>query len=148
MVDYYCHVAIKRKIKVRPNTKLEGFPFLLFPTCHLIPDTNSFFRVIIIIPRSLLLSLLPQLLQCNQGIDQEFCHLRKFRLQQRVEGQKASTHHSSKSLGLSHTLCQHHNFFLLHGECWQLLANQVFNTLEQLYIIPEKRQDTSSHQPS
>lgn len=75
-------------------------------------------------------------------------HLKKFSLQQQGQGQKSSTHHSSKPLGLSHTLCQHHNFFLLHGECWQLLANQVFDALEQLHIIPEKRQGTSLNQPS
>lgn len=139
------HVAMK-KVKVCPNTELEGLPFLLFPTCHLFPDTKSFFCVIIItIPRSLLFSLLPQLLRCNQEINQKLCQTRKFRLQQ-VQQQNVTTYHSSKSLGLSHTFCQHHNLLLLHGKCWQLLANQVFNALKQLYIVPEKRHYPESAQ--
>lgn len=134
-----------KEVKACPNTELEGFPFLLFPTCHLFPDTKSFFCVIIItIPRSLLLSLLPQLLQCDQKINQKLCQIRKFRLQ--IQQQNITTYHSSKSLGLSHTFCQHHNLLLLHGECWQLLANQVFNALKQLYIIPEKRHYLESAQ--
>lgn len=91
--DYFCQalVAINRKVKVRPKTELEGFSFLLFPTCHLLPDTKSFFCIIIItIPRSLLLSLFPQLLQHNQEIDKELGQTRKFTPPLRVHKDEVS----------------------------------------------------------
>lgn len=121
------------------------FPFLLFPTSHLVPDPCGCFRVVVVIDlisgSFLFLSLLPQFLHKNQGKEtakNNSYSERKMSEHWRLLGNKNAMYHASKSLGFSHTFCQHHDLLLLCGECWQLLANQVLNALEQLNIIPGK----------
>lgn len=45
------------------------------------------------------------------------------------------TYQPRKSLGLAHSLHQHHHFLFLGRECRKFLSNQGFDSLEKLHII-------------
>lgn len=54
-----------------------------------------------------------------------------------------TTYQPGKSLGLAHSLHQHHHFLLLGRECRKFLSNQGFDSLEKLHIISEMRERVS-----
>lgn len=54
-----------------------------------------------------------------------------------------TTYQPSESLGLAHSLYQHHHFLLLGRECRKFLSNQGFNSLEELHIISKIRKYVS-----
>lgn len=56
---------------------------------------------------------------------------------------KKTIYQPSKSLGLAHSLHQHHHFLLLGRECGKFLSNQGFDSLEELHVVSKRREYVS-----